>query len=298
MIANTSPRISILLPTYNRASLIMETIQSVRDQTFPDWELVVINDQSTDNTEMLIQSLEDPRIRVVNTVHRLGITGSRNEGLSRALGTWIAFIDSDDLWHPQKLERQWEALQQHPDAGFCLTGGYNFRISGVPEAYFYQQQSGIRYGDLLVPFFQSEAAATTSAILFKKELLDKTGWFDAGKSFADVDFMLRLARQANGLIVYEPLFFRRLHDNNISDHNWEQGCEEGIQLAKLYRHKLPAGLGRKALYKAYINFGEKCLVKKKPGKALAKFFRAWLVKPFRVAAPKKMVKAVLFVFKK
>src|SRR6187549_1636408 len=123
---NYTPKVSIILPTYNRAGLIMETIESIRTQTYSNWELIIVDDGSDDNTEEKISHLKDEKIQFIKA-GRIGIGGKiKNIGLSNASGEFIAFNDSDDLWHKTKLEKQVAALQEHPEAGFCLTGGYNF----------------------------------------------------------------------------------------------------------------------------------------------------------------------------
>ena len=115
------------MPTYNRAAYIMETIESIRNQTYQNWELIIVDDGSDDNTEEIIEEIKDSRIRFYKA-GRIGIPSKiKNIGLENATGEIIAFIDSDDLWAQTKLEKQLIALQQYPGAGFSLTGGYNFK---------------------------------------------------------------------------------------------------------------------------------------------------------------------------
>jgi glycosyltransferase involved in cell wall biosynthesis len=290
----TSPRVSIILPTHNRAKYIVETVKSVCQQTYEDWELWVIDDQSTDNTPELIKEISDKRVRLYQTEKRLGVTGTRNEGLRKAEGEWIAFIDSDDIWDKTKLEKQITALYQYPEAGFSLTGGFNFRNQLEPVDFYYKQKEGIRYGDLLIPFFESEVSTTTPSLVFRKQCLLTTGFFNEVKSFADVDFILCLARHFKGIILYEPLLFRRLHDSNISKSGWEEGYAEGVELIRSYKDILPHKVTRNALYRLYMNFGEDCLAHKKRSKALKNFLSGWKIKPFSIVSFKKIAKAILW----
>ena len=139
---NQSPNVSIILPTFNRAKFIVETIESIRNQTYQNWELIIVDDGSDDNTEGLISKINDERIQFYKA-GRIGINGKiKNIGLKIASGELIAFIDSDDLWASTKLEKQVTALQQYPEAGFSLTGGYNFKKPSEPIDYFYQQREG------------------------------------------------------------------------------------------------------------------------------------------------------------
>jgi len=122
------PKISILMPTYNRASLIGETIESILKQTYENWELIIVDDGSDDNTEEVISQIKDQRIRFCKA-GRIAINGKiKNIGLEEADGELVAFIDSDDLWAVTKLEKQVAALQEYPEAGFSLTGGFNFKV--------------------------------------------------------------------------------------------------------------------------------------------------------------------------
>src|SRR5262245_9759520 len=126
------PKISILMPTYNRATLIGETIESILNQTYQDWELIIVDDGSDDDTEQLVSQFKDQRIQFYKA-GRIAINGKiKNIGIEKANGELIALIDSDDLWAETKLEKQVAALQEYPDAGFSLTGGFNFRTVNQP----------------------------------------------------------------------------------------------------------------------------------------------------------------------
>src|SRR5947199_9794946 len=113
---SSHPLVSIIVPTYNRADYIIETIESVREQTYSHWELIIMDDGSEDKTEELIQGLNDNRIFFYKQ-ERTGKVGRlKNEGMKKARGEMIAFIDSDDLWAKDKLEKQLSLLQKFPTA--------------------------------------------------------------------------------------------------------------------------------------------------------------------------------------
>ncbi|HLG39841.1 MAG TPA: glycosyltransferase family 2 protein [Chitinophagaceae bacterium] len=292
-----SQKVSIILPTYNRAKYILEAVDSVRDQTYPNWELLIIDDQSTDDTIGLITQISDERIRLLQTPQRLGITGTRNTGLREAKGDFVAFIDSDDLWAVSKLEKQITAMNQYPEAGFCVTNGYNFRKLNEPLEVFYKQKEGARYDDLFIPFFRSEVSLATPSFIFRNRYLDEIGLFNEEKSFADVDFFLRIAMVSKGVVLYEPLFYRRLHDSNVSIREWEKGDKEGIELIRTYKHLLPGNLARSSLFRLYINSGEKYLKHHRTKKAITVFFKAWKQKPFNIIPFRKISKALLYSLK-
>ena len=110
--------VSIIMPSYNTAPYIRETIQSVLDQTYQNWELIIVDDCSTDNTDEVVASIQDDRIRYLKNEKNSGAAVSRNRALREAKGRWIAFLDSDDLWMPEKLEKQISFMKDH---GYTLS---------------------------------------------------------------------------------------------------------------------------------------------------------------------------------
>jgi len=295
---NHNPKVSIILPTYNRAGLIMETIESIRHQTYSNWELIIVDDGSDDGTEKIIAQIKDNKIQFYKA-GRIGIAGKiKNIGIEMSNGELIAFIDSDDLWAKTKLEKQVAALQQHPEAGFSLTGGYNFRETNKPLEYFYKQKEGIRYGNVFIAFFKSEVSAAVPSLILRKECLQTTGLFKQSKSFSDVEFILTLARNFRAIILYEPLFFRRIHNANDSSSNWVKRHYEGIEMILSYKNFLPGRIVSDSLFRSYINFGEKCLRYKKRRKAITSFLNAWKQNPFSIIPIKKIAKSLSYYSKR
>jgi glycosyltransferase involved in cell wall biosynthesis len=293
--ATRSSRVSIILPTFNRAEYILETIESILKQTHTNWELIIVDDGSTDNTGELVARLNDERIRF-HEAGRIGVNGKiKNIGIGLATGEFIAFIDSDDLWASGKLEKQVTILNEYPDAGFTLTGGYNFRKINEPVEFFYRQQEGFMYGNGFIPFFKSQVAAFTQSLLLRKNCIATTGFFNETKQFADPEFILSLAWHFKMIILYEPLLYRRLHANNHSSQEWVKNYKQTVELIQSYREKgmLPNTIARDALFRMYVNYGEDCLRHQKRVKAFSVFFQAWRNKPLSVVGIKKMGKAVV-----
>lgn len=117
-----SKLVSIVTPSYNAETLIERTIQSVLEQTYTDWEMIVVDDCSKDNTCQVVReyALKDPRIKLISLQKNNGAPAApRNIGVNEAKGVWIAFLDADDIWHPQKLTKQIEALEQHSGRFIC-----------------------------------------------------------------------------------------------------------------------------------------------------------------------------------
>ena len=114
------PLVSVVVPTYNAPALLRATLDSVFAQTFTDFEVVVIDDGSTDETPAMLSTIGDPRLRVVRQPNA-GIGHARNRGIDESRGTYVALLDHDDLWHPEKLATQVAFLREHPDCAGCCT---------------------------------------------------------------------------------------------------------------------------------------------------------------------------------
>ena len=119
-----SDLVSIIMPSYNTAQYIVDSINSVLAQTYTNWELIIVDDCSTDQTEEIIKAVGEERIRFFKNEKNSGAAVSRNYALRQAQGKWIAFLDSDDLWHPEKLEKQ---------IGFMKEHGYHFSYTNYEE---------------------------------------------------------------------------------------------------------------------------------------------------------------------
>jgi glycosyltransferase involved in cell wall biosynthesis len=207
------PTISVIVPAYNVERTILETIKSVQQQTFSDFELIVINDGSTDRTLELLNTVTDPRLKVFSYTNG-GLPTARNRGISHATGEFIAFLDADDLWTPDKLELQLAALQQHPEAGVAYSWTYFKDEQGVHS---YADESnrfeGNVYADLLVKNFLHNG----SNPLIRKQAIESVGEFDPTlKSCEDWEFYLRLAAKWPFLLVPKPQILYRQSSGSMS----------------------------------------------------------------------------------
>ena len=128
-----NPFFSVIIPTFNRADFLKEAVQSVLDQSFENFELIVVNDNSTDNTQEIMSLFLDGRIMVLMNDRAKGGAGARNAGIFRAQEKWVAFLDDDDEWVPEKLEKQFNMIQKiDKNIGFIYGGyaSYDF-ITGI-----------------------------------------------------------------------------------------------------------------------------------------------------------------------
>lgn len=210
---NAPPTVSIVIATYNYGMFIEGAIESVLAQTYSDFEIIVVDDGSCDNTDKIIGTyLIDSRIRYHRTDH-LGQSKAKNTGIRLSRGSLVAVLDADDLWLPTKLERQLELFWKDPELGVAYTRRIliNERGEGVP----YLQPTFYR-GDVLEQMFRNNFICHSS-VLIRKEVLDRVGVFDESIPMAiDFDLWLRIALQFRFDYVDEALVKYRTGHASLS----------------------------------------------------------------------------------
>jgi glycosyltransferase involved in cell wall biosynthesis len=214
------PLISVIIPVYNGEKTIRETIESILNQTFTDFELIVINDGSQDATLEIVECIQDSRLKVFSYPNA-GQAASRNQGISHACGRYICFIDADDLWTPDKLEAQLKALQANPQAAVAYSwtkcidelGQFSRRGSHISA-------TGNVYGKLLLIDFIENG----SNPLIRAHALIEVGGFDESLPAAeDWDLWLRLAARYPFVAVSSPQILYRQSVNSWSANVLKQG---------------------------------------------------------------------------
>ena len=215
--ASTGPTVSVVLPTYNRRAFLGEAIASIVAQTCQDWELIVADDGSTDGTADFVRAIGDARIRLLVLPHRGTPAAPRAAALRVARGQWLAFLDSDDLWVTEKLERQLRELDRNPQArwsytAYSLTDMSGRVIPAKPPRPFVAS-SGWIVERLLT--FDVSAALTT--VMARRTLIEEIGGIDETTGFRDdYDLVLRLAARSEALAVPETLTIIREHSGRTS----------------------------------------------------------------------------------
>jgi len=210
------PLVTAIIPTYNRLALLLEAIDSVRSQTLPFWELVIVDDGSTDGTAEAITNLNDRRIRVLSLQH-IGLMGVlRNEGAAVANGKWLAFLDSDDLWLKDKLERQVRKLDE--DSRRWNYGGS--QLIDKDRLVLSEKNNGrIVGGWIAKEVIKGELDFSASSIIVERNLFEKLGGFSADPRLfyrEDFEFTLRLALNAEASVVEETVALIREHSGRSS----------------------------------------------------------------------------------
>ena len=211
-----TPEVSIVLSTYNRLPLLHRAVDSVIAQTFRDWELIVVDDGSTDGTREYLEAIEDPRVRPIWLQHG-GVTSARNAGLRLARGEWVAFHDSDDLWLPEKLEWQLQRVTAHPACRWSYTGYSFIDTNGTPLPERTNLLPLPVSGHILEPLLRFEVSTAVPTMLVQRSLIEEIGGFDATMLFlSDYDFILRLAARSEVCALSETLALVREHPDRTT----------------------------------------------------------------------------------
>lgn len=199
--------ISVIIPVYNAEKTISETIASVLCQTFSNFEIIVINDGSQDRSLEMIQKIKDERLKVFSYKND-GVCVARNRGIAHAKGDFIAFLDADDLWMPDKLELQLKALQQYPEAGVAYSWTY-FMYEEEAALTFHPCPQTLFAGNVYEKLLVSDFIRSASNVLIRSQAMKSVGEFDYRfPGCADWDYWLRLSANWHFVVVpkYQILY--------------------------------------------------------------------------------------------
>lgn len=218
-----NPLVSVVIPAYNASGFIAETLESVVGQTYRPLEIIVVDDGSKDGTPEVVERFADQGVRLIRQ-ENAGPSAARNRGIETSTGTYIAFLDADDLWLPEKIARQVEVMEQHPDMGLLFGDMVNFGPTGrEPVSHFEKNGLGAGYfGDSLwmtdafLKIFENNVIPTP-AVLVRADLLARTGGFDERFRFSE-DYLLWLRCARVTKIGYQQgaMTLRRLHGTNLT----------------------------------------------------------------------------------
>lgn len=204
--------VDVIIPSYNRAKTIGRAIESVLNQTYPYVNVVVVDDGSSDNTEQIVKSYSDPRVKFFRHPKNRGACAARNTGIDNSTGEFIAFLDSDDAWFPEKIEKQLAFLQENNgEITFCSYLRVEKNITCLYPARHY---TGDLHSQLLQGNFLSNGV-----ILAKRESFDQH-FDEALPRMQDWDIMLRLSKTHNIIHQHEPLAYYYVQEDSITmNHN-------------------------------------------------------------------------------
>ncbi len=241
-----SPLVTVIIATYNRKHFVCEAIDSVLNQTYPNIELIVIDDGSTDGTGDLLRDKYGQRMRYVFQPNQ-GRSEARNHGIRLATGEYIAFLDSDDLWEPDKLARQIAFMQANPQYGLTHTFTCIIDSNGQPaptdtRIRLNYHRSGVRSGYSYVAMAR-KCVMFLSTVIVRASLVSKIGCLDRSiPAFEDWDWYLRAALVTEIGVLTEPLTRYRLHDSNSTHPEFLEGerktSQKHLELCAALPHPL------------------------------------------------------------
>ena len=234
------PAVSVVIATYNRSALLQETIESVLKQSFQDFELIVVDDGSTDDTEAALKSYGD-RLRYFRQENR-GPSAARNFGVTQARAAWISIQDSDDICAPDHLEILYRCAERNPDLGMVFANGAYIDDPGgkniIPQKKSKRlAEKGVRLSDL----FSTSIVRLQAALLSKKAFLAVGGLDESLRIAMDLDLALRFFMRFPVLYIDRIVFFYRRHEGNIGRNN-ELRLLENLRVMEKLVHEFPSAI--------------------------------------------------------
>lgn len=226
-------KISIIIPLYNKEHFVLGTIQSVLNQTFQDWEMIIINDGSTDNSGAIAQSIKDSRILYFEQENQ-GLSATRNRGIHIAKGEFIALLDADDTWYPNYLETMVKLTEDYPCFSIFGTGQKNRPINTLP--------SGV---SIIDDYCTYEYVYWVGSMVIRKKVYDEVGDFRVGVTpHEDTDMWLRMSCKYKAVYLNEEL----VDHPYITENNLARMCDpkKSCPLWEWYDYPYP---DKKKLYK-------------------------------------------------
>jgi len=242
------PKVSIVIPTYNRAWLLRKAISSVLNQTYQDFEIIVVDDASTDNTIDVISALNSKRIKYIRHEYNKGEAEARNTGILNTNGQYIAFLDDDDEWLPKKLELQVKKIENSPQkTGLIYTSiiRYYYKENKLIKKH---QSITLHKGETYHILMKQNIIGTPSCVLIRRKCIEKIGLFDNTISYGlDYDYWIRISKHFDIEYLTEPLVKYRIHENRHSN-NIELRAQGARDLAKKYGKQIIANNYWRSIY--------------------------------------------------
>ena len=220
--------ISVVIPCYNAAQTLTQTVQSVCQQTYTNWELIIVNDGSTDNSGQVADYLANTtNVFVIHTANQ-GVSCARNTGAQHAHGEYLAFLDADDIWYPEKLQKQFDYFVTHPELGVCFSKvQFTSPTGDALNQYSSAPTDPLNAFALLV----ENPLCTSSNIMCRKQAFLDTGHFEPGMNYAeDQEWLLRMVLKTNWQIVGLPIVLMDYRTQVGSLSSSLEKMEQGWQL--------------------------------------------------------------------
>lgn len=220
------PELTVLMPVYNGATYLREAIESVLGQTYEDFELLVVDDGSTDETPVILDRVADPRLRVLRSPERLRLSGALNFGWESSRGNFIARMDADDICRPERFARQMDFLGTHTNIGICGTAIRRFGAGGNDVVRYPLAEEPVRAFALFnTPF-------SHPSVVLRRDLFDRFKLRFDGDYYPTEDYELwtRALRHFPGANLKEPLLEYRVHPESMTQADWGEMDEKATRI--------------------------------------------------------------------
>ncbi|MEM9433434.1 MAG: glycosyltransferase [Pseudomonadota bacterium] len=270
----TAPPVSVVVPCHNREKTARRAIQSVLDQSYRNIEVIAVDDASRDNTSNVLATITDPRFSFLTLRANVGAAGARNAGAALAKAQWIAFQDSDDVWHPEKLERQMAELEgSDAVACYCAMTVHQdgIEIGEIPTPT--QTRTSGKIADALL----ADSFISTQTVIIRSDVFAAISGMDANfRALDDWDLMLRVAQKGPIAFVPAPLVDQHMSENSITNDKTKRVFAQ-IQFLEKHYAKLVAHPRVLALHRNRIAGGLRQLGQ--PGRAMSHAVKALQTAP-------------------
>ncbi len=269
-------KVSVIIPTHNRAEFLPSAITSVLNQTFQDFEIIIVDDCSKDNTQEVVRGFNDMRIKYIRNEVNKGEAGSRNVGILNSNAEYIAFLDDDDEWLPDKLRLQVDLLENNPSIVGVVYTGY-VEVDRSNNKIIWQMvpaKRGNIYKDILVKNY----VGVPSTVVLRRACFEKVSLFDENIIYpTDYDMWIRLSDKFCFEYIKESLVRYYVHERSISG-NLELRIRGAEKILKKYEQSF--SLNSKAHSQCYVQMGKLYCLNKNAKRGIASFLKAIRLCPF------------------
>lgn len=299
------PLVSIIIPTYNHAQFLPDAVESVLSQTYSNWECIIVDDGSTDNTEEIVQNYlnRDTRIKYLSLTRNRGLSAARNVGIKESEGKYLVFLDADDYISPTKIEKEVKVLENHPEVGWVYEKSLIIDekskqvIQRLPEMALKPNEKppeGRIFYKLL-----GRNLMPVNAVMIEKKIVESVGLFDESlKSYEDWDLWLRVAVKYDIKFLNDTLAFVRFRPHSMQRDFItfysnrikviRKICKMYPDLASRYKHVI-----RKTLAQTHYHLGAEYCNKRRTKDSMLEFIRAIKLNPFQKMAYISLIRAFL-----
>jgi glycosyltransferase involved in cell wall biosynthesis len=287
-VINEMPRVSVIVPAYNAARFLPFSIESVIRQTYGQWELIVVDDGSTDETRELVgsysQSLGE-KLKYVYQSNR-GLPAARNTGIRNATGDLIALLDADDIWLPNRLDRSVAVMDGNPEVGLVHGRFEKVDVQGIPIPHLRPTfPLKILSGNISDHIYTRGVNLGCPTITFRKACVDQVGWFDETmRATEDRDLWFRIARSYRVAFIDEVIAHYRVTPGSMSSDTTRMFTWQKFFVDKYYKARVCGPVSRwRAMASIYREQGDNLFRRSKTAESTAAYFTAVLYNPFEIA---------------